>query len=361
MADHAPPFQVLAGVEARRVDECEQADVERVAERHEPRRLLRRRDVERSCERDRLVGDDADRPPAHRGERGDDVGGPAVTDLEEAPVVDQRRRHLADVVAPRRRRWDQLARLRTQPVDRVVARPSDRLLVSARRKVGEQVEHGIRRCLAVGDHEARHPGVAGEVRGPAELARRDLDPGELRHHHRAVDERVARLRHHDEVGDAEQQRRTGHGRAVDHDDRRHDPRTVDQRLGEAPPPFQGGNAFHDVGPRRREHDDQGHALDAGDDGGVLDRVGRGGRQRDAPESGLGLPADFDPDDPAGGSVDLIDGANGRWTPASRRRCEVRGWRSTSRPTLTRRASGPGRRRLTSRSGNRAPARAATIA
>ena len=51
VADHAPPLEVLAGVEARRVDEREDRQVEGVAEGDEPGRLLRGRDVERAGER----------------------------------------------------------------------------------------------------------------------------------------------------------------------------------------------------------------------------------------------------------------------------------------------------------------------
>ena len=104
VADHAPPLEVLAGVEARRVDERDDRQVERVAERHEPSRLLRGRDVERAGERDRLVGDDPDgRPP---------IVANAVTTFEahrprsskHLAVVDDRPDHVAHVVAAGRRR-----------------------------------------------------------------------------------------------------------------------------------------------------------------------------------------------------------------------------------------------------------------
>ena len=69
VADHAAPLEVLARVEAGRVDEGEERQVEGVAERDEPRALLRGRDVERAGDRQRLVGDDADRAAADRRRR----------------------------------------------------------------------------------------------------------------------------------------------------------------------------------------------------------------------------------------------------------------------------------------------------
>ena len=112
VADHASPLEVLAGVEARRVDERHEAEVEGVAEGHEAGRLLRRSDVERAGEGEWLVGDDADRPAADRRQRRHDVGRPAVAQLEQAAVVDDRCGDRTDVVAPGRGRRDQPGELR---------------------------------------------------------------------------------------------------------------------------------------------------------------------------------------------------------------------------------------------------------
>ena len=73
VADHAAPLEVAARLEAGRVDERDDREVEGVAPRDEPRRLARRLDVERAGPLLRLVGDDADRPAVEAGERGDEV------------------------------------------------------------------------------------------------------------------------------------------------------------------------------------------------------------------------------------------------------------------------------------------------
>ena len=57
VADHPAPLEVLAGLEAGRVDEGHQREVEAVAPLHEPGRLLRRLDVDRAGALLRLVGD----------------------------------------------------------------------------------------------------------------------------------------------------------------------------------------------------------------------------------------------------------------------------------------------------------------
>ena len=146
--------------------------------------------------------------------------------------------------------------------------------------------------------EAGHPRAPGQLAGTAELVGRHLHAGELLDHHRPVDERVAAGRHDDEVGDPEQQRRTGHRRTVDDDDRRHDPRAVDERPGEATPTLEGGDALDDVGAGRGEDDHEGHALLACGAGGRLDDRRRGRRQRYAAEAGRRSTAQLDPHDPA---------------------------------------------------------------
>ena len=103
MADHPAPLEVLAGVEAGRVDEGDDRQVERVAEADEASALLRRRDVERAGDRERLVGDDADGLPSDRREAGDEVRRPSSAQLEQIAVVDDRPDHVAHVVAAGRR------------------------------------------------------------------------------------------------------------------------------------------------------------------------------------------------------------------------------------------------------------------
>src|SRR5581483_10709154 len=87
VADHAAPFEVLAGVEARRVYERHDRQVERVAERDEPRALLRRGDVEGARDGLRLVGDDADGVTGDAGQRGHEVWCPRGPQLEDLAAV----------------------------------------------------------------------------------------------------------------------------------------------------------------------------------------------------------------------------------------------------------------------------------
>ena len=207
MADHAAPLEILARIEARRVDEGHDRQVERVAERHEPRRLLRCRDVERAGEGQRLVGDDADRKPADRGERGDHIGRPAAAQLQQFAVVADRPDHVADVVAARRGLRHQQPGLWSLTVGRIIGRQPARFLVVVLRQVGEQLGDHVDGRLEIGSDEARRAGVAGVRCRSAELFVVDPHAGELGHHRRTGDERVRVHGHHDEVGDPQQQRR----------------------------------------------------------------------------------------------------------------------------------------------------------
>ena len=98
----------------------------------------------------------------------------------------------ADVVAPRRRAGDQRPGLRARPIGRVVAVPAGRIVVDARRQVGQQVGDGLERVA----RGWRRPGSARRCGGPARPTRRARRcstriAGELLDHHGPVDERVA--------------------------------------------------------------------------------------------------------------------------------------------------------------------------
>ena len=108
MADDAAVLLVGAGQEAGHVDERDERDVERVARAHEPRRLLRRVDVERAREHLRLVADDADDVAVDAREAAHDVHRPERVDLEEVAVVDDLGDHLLHVVRLVRRVGDEV-------------------------------------------------------------------------------------------------------------------------------------------------------------------------------------------------------------------------------------------------------------
>ena len=140
--------------------------------------------------------------------------------------------------------------------------------------------------------------MASQFAGAAELVGGDPDAGELLHHRRTVDEPVTRLGHHDEVGDAEQQGGTRHGRTVDHEHGRHDAGAVDERLGQSAPALQGGEALDDVGTGGGEHEHQRHALDAGGLHRLFDDRRDRRRQRDGAGGRARLRPQLDPDDVA---------------------------------------------------------------
>ena len=82
-----PPSWSVPGQEAGDVDERQHREVERVAGPDEPRRLLRRVDVERAGQDHRLVADDAYGVPVEPGKADDKVLRPPLLHLEELPVV----------------------------------------------------------------------------------------------------------------------------------------------------------------------------------------------------------------------------------------------------------------------------------
>ena len=90
VADDPAGLLLEARQEARRVDEHDERQPERVARVHEARRLAGGLGVQRAAEELRLVGDDADRAPVDARVRGDDVARPARVELEHAAAVDER-------------------------------------------------------------------------------------------------------------------------------------------------------------------------------------------------------------------------------------------------------------------------------
>ena len=138
VADHAPPLEVAAGLEAGRVDERDDRQVERVAPRDEAGRLARRLDVERARAVRRLVGDDADRPAVERRERGHEVRRVPGAQLEARAGVERRRRSTT------RTSYDAVGRSgnrRGRDRDTARSRSSSRL---AARRIGEVVVGEVR-------------------------------------------------------------------------------------------------------------------------------------------------------------------------------------------------------------------------
>src|SRR4029079_16596488 len=120
VADHATPLEVLTRIEPWCVDEGQDRQIERVAERYETGRLLRGRDVERAGEGQRLVRDDSDRKSANRRERGDHIWCPPATQLQQLAIVTDRPDHVANVVAARRRLRHQQPGLRRLTIGRII-------------------------------------------------------------------------------------------------------------------------------------------------------------------------------------------------------------------------------------------------
>ena len=294
VADHATPLEVLAGVEAWCVDQREERDVERVAEGDEPRSFLRRRDVQRAGQHDRLVGDDADGHPADGGERRDHVGGPAGADLEQLAVVGQRADHRAHVVAARGRRRDGSAGLRCVAFDRIVGRPARWLFVVVVGQVGQERRGLVEGGREVAGHQAGRARVASVAGRATELVVVHHHAGELGHHRRAAHERVGGLGHDHVVGEPDEQRRPGHRRTVDDHDRRHDAGAISERLRSETPAVQRAESFDDVGAAGAQDRHEREALGARRErGGLQDRRGIA-RQRTLAFGGI----DVDPHDRA---------------------------------------------------------------
>ncbi len=94
----AVPLLADAGQVAGNVDDHDQRDAERVTHADEACGLLRRGGVEAPAEPQRVVGDDADRATAEAAEGGDDVGRPALVQLDGGALVEQVLDQRVDVV-----------------------------------------------------------------------------------------------------------------------------------------------------------------------------------------------------------------------------------------------------------------------
>ena len=94
----ALPLLADAGQVAGDVDDDDERDAERVTHPHEARGLLGRGRVEAAAEAQRVVGDDADRAAAEATEGGDDVGRPALVQLDGGALVEQVLDERVDVV-----------------------------------------------------------------------------------------------------------------------------------------------------------------------------------------------------------------------------------------------------------------------
>ena len=257
MADHAAPLEILARIEAGGVDEGDDREIERIAERDEPGRLLRCRDVERSREDHRLVGEDPDRSTVDRRERRHGICRPSIPDLEHRVLVGDGRRHLADVIASGRRLGDLRSGFRTRTIARIVGRPAGGFGIDAVGQVSEEIDGCLGGRRSIGDDERRNAGVSSMRGRSAEFVGGHGDSGEFLDHHRPVDERRRTLGHDREVGDAQEERRPRHCRSVDDDDRRDHPGAGGESARHAPPPTQRSHALLDVGSARRDdHDDR---------------------------------------------------------------------------------------------------------
>ena len=143
--------------------------------------------------------------------------------------------------------------------------------------------------VAIGDHDRRRPAETGVGAGTAELVGIEDHTGELGHHRRPAHEGVGVVGHHDLVRQAEEEGRSGDGRAVDDEHDRHDARAVGDGPGGLAPAVQGGHALDDVGARRADVADQRHPLLRGRAGRLGQRVA--GRRRQGTPVDLGLHVD----------------------------------------------------------------------
>ena len=208
--DHPPPLEVLAGQEARRVDQADDGQVEGVAEPDEPRRLLGRGDVERAGQDAGLVGHHAHRHAAEAGEGGHELAGPARPQLADLAVVAHGSDHVAHVVGRRLAVRDDRAQLRRRAQHRVADRGDWRQLVGVRRAGTREARPPRRRRRRTPRRTVRWIGRASP---PRLTPQTDPYACELRHHLRArhVGHRLGA--HHDQIGQPEQEGRARDDRA----------------------------------------------------------------------------------------------------------------------------------------------------
>ena len=278
VADHAPPLEVLARLEARGVDERDDRQVERVAPLHEARAPCATRRC-RARPPVRTVGS-ATTPtvrPSRCAEPDDDARRVVGPELEQRVGVDDVAHH--DRARRTRRSW----RTGTAPRRLVQSRstmssrrPRRRVVEVVRREVLEQRgERVVGVSSSSSTTSEATPVVCPWIAEPPSACVVERDARELRDGVRPADvgERVGR---HDHVVDEpEAQRRAGHARAGHDDDRRHDARRVDERPGAPAPPVQRADALADVRAGGVEPGDERDAELGGEADRPLHRLGAG--------------------------------------------------------------------------------------
>ena len=246
VSDHPAPLEVLAGLEAGRVHEGDDRHVERVAPLHEATGLLRRLDVQRAGARERLVRDDAHRTTVEVAEPDDDGASVVGAELEERVGVEDVAEHGANVVRGRWRGRHRVHRFGAVTIDDVIALPRRRVVEVVRRKVRKQDRKCLVGVVLVFDDERSHAAVAPVHQRPTERVVVERDSGELGDGIGTTDVREGVEGHDHVVDETQAERGTGHARARDHDDRRHDARRVDERTRAASPSVQRADALTDV-------------------------------------------------------------------------------------------------------------------
>ncbi len=238
MADDALLLDTAADQEPGHVHQEDQRDVERVAQPHEPGRLVGGVDVEHSPEMDRLVGDDPDRAAVEASEPGDQVAGPVGLHREEVAVVHDLGDDLAHVVRPPRHRRHDLPQLGDRPVAGVAGgRPGRLLLVVGWEEAQVVPDRG--EALLVGvEGGVGHPGDLGVDVGPADLLVGEVLAHRRPHQVRPAQRHRGRPPHHrhevgegGDVGGAGRARTEHHRHHGDHAAHRH--LLPEQRPGES--------------------------------------------------------------------------------------------------------------------------------
>ena len=155
---------------------------------------------------------------------------------------------------------------------------------------GEDLGEGVDRRLLVGNEQRGHAARTGMGGGPAEIGRRDRDTGERFDHQRTGDECVCILGEDGDVGEPEEQGRSGDDRPAGGDENRHDAAAVHQLPSGLAPPCDACDAVMHRHAASRQGADDGQAMLAGRPERHLEQggVGRGegatiGASRDTEE------------------------------------------------------------------------------
>ena len=256
-AHHTAPLLVHPGQVARHVDDHHQGDAERVAQSHEPGRLLGALGVQAAAEAQRIVGQHAHGAPGQPAQADHHGRGPLGLELLERAVgvqqcLDQR----MNVVGPARRLGQQ-----GMQVD-VTGLGLGAVEMALLAEVSDQAAAAGVGVEFVGRDDVTHPGLAVVGVGPAEGLHVDVLTGDAAHHVGPGDEHPSLRSHDHDVGEGGAVGGAAGGESDDHRNLRDMPGGADHRLEDQAHGMQCPNTLGQAGSTGvPDADDRGVLLD----------------------------------------------------------------------------------------------------